>query len=48
VRGIFEPPYFNLFWYFFCLKKKGGSREFKIAGGEYLKAQVWFWKIDET
>jgi hypothetical protein len=30
-----QPP-FNLWWHFFCLKKKGGVGGSKIAGGAYL------------
>jgi hypothetical protein len=26
-------PHFNLWWHFFCLKKKGGAGGSKIAGG---------------
>jgi hypothetical protein len=29
-------PYFNLWWHFFCLKKKGGAGGSKIARGAYL------------
>jgi hypothetical protein len=29
-------PHFNLWRHFFCLKKKGGTRGSKIAGGAYL------------
>jgi hypothetical protein len=28
--------YFNLWWHFFCLKKKGGAGGSKVAGGAYL------------
>jgi hypothetical protein len=29
-------PHFNLWWHFFCLKKKGGAGGSKIARGVYL------------
>jgi hypothetical protein len=30
------PSHFNLWWHFFCFKKKGGAGGSKIAGGAYL------------